>query len=157
KPYRFDITDKLVRGINTLKVEVANTWSNRIVGDALTGAEYTQTHITETNIKGISNVRVPWAEVPLIHSGLFGPVSLVTVQPVARPEQLTVAAIFSDNMVLQRGKPIPLWGKGSPGETIKVQLGEAVEETTIGQDGRWKVYLPVFQAGGPYVLEIQGL
>src|SRR5690606_1406900 len=82
KPYRFDITDHLVRGINVLTVEVANTWSNRITGDALTGESYTSTHITETNIKGIGHVRIPWAEAPLIPSGLFGPVSLVTVQPI---------------------------------------------------------------------------
>jgi hypothetical protein len=78
KPHRFDITDKVVPGINTLKVEVANTWSNRIVGDALTGEKLTQTHIAETMIKGIEK-RIPWKQVPLIPSGLFGPVRLVTV------------------------------------------------------------------------------
>lgn len=85
KPYRFEVTDQLLPGINTLKVEVANTWSNRITGDALTGANYTQTHIRETNIKGISHIRVPWKDVPLIPSGLFGPVSLITVLPVTLP------------------------------------------------------------------------
>ena len=65
-------------GINSLKVEVANTWSNRIVGDALTGEKFTQTHIAETMIKGVEK-RIPWEEVPLIPSGLLGPVRLVTV------------------------------------------------------------------------------
>ena len=78
KPHRFDITDKLMPGINSLKVEVANTWSNRIVGDALTGEKFTQTHIAETMIKGVEK-RIPWEEVPLIPSGLLGPVRLVTV------------------------------------------------------------------------------
>ena len=78
KPHRFDITDKLVPGINALKVEVANTWSNRIVGDALMGEKFTQTHIAETMINGLEK-RVPWKDVPLIPSGLFGPVRLVTV------------------------------------------------------------------------------
>ena len=82
KPYRFDVTEHLVSGINTLKVEVANTWSNRITGDAITGEKYTQTHVTETNIKGISHIRVPWKDAPLIRSGLFGPVTLSTVVPV---------------------------------------------------------------------------
>jgi len=86
KPYRFDVTDLLIPGINTLKIEVANTWSNRITGDAHTGGNYTQTHITETNIKGISHVRVPWADVPLIPSGLFGPVTLSTILPVRTPK-----------------------------------------------------------------------
>jgi hypothetical protein len=82
KPHRFDITDKLLQGINTLKIEVANTWSNRIVGDALTGEKYTQTHVTETMIKGLAK-RIPWKQAPLIPSGLFGPVRLVTVPVLA--------------------------------------------------------------------------
>ena len=82
KPYRFDVTDHLVPGVNTLKVEVANTWSNRITGDAITWEKYTQTHVTETNIKGISHIRVPWKDVPLIPSGLFGPVTLITVSTI---------------------------------------------------------------------------
>jgi hypothetical protein len=85
KPYRFDVTDQLKPGINTLKVEVANTWSNRITGDAITGENYTQTHITETMVKGISHIRVPWEDAPLIPSGLFGPVRLITVVPVNLP------------------------------------------------------------------------
>lgn len=82
KPYRFDVTEHLVPGINTVKVEIANTWSNRITGDAITGEKYTQTHVKETNIKGISHIRVPWKDAPLIPSGLFGPVTLSTVVPV---------------------------------------------------------------------------
>ncbi|WP_162417831.1 glycosyl hydrolase [Cyclobacterium roseum] len=86
KPYRFDVSDLLRPGINTLRIEVANTWSNRITGDAITGETYTQTHIEETNIKGISHIRVPWEEAPLIPSGLFGPVALRTVVPVKLPQ-----------------------------------------------------------------------
>ena len=82
KPYRFDVTDHLVPGINTLKIEVANTWSNRITGDAITGENYTQTHISESSIKGINHIRIPWKDAPLIPSGLFGPVTLSTVVPV---------------------------------------------------------------------------
>ncbi|WP_163378344.1 glycosyl hydrolase [Cyclobacterium sp. SYSU L10401] len=86
KPYRFDVTDLLRPGVNSLRIEVANTWSNRITGDALTGETYTQTHIEETNIKGVGHIRVPWEEAPLIPSGLFGPVALRTVVPVKLPQ-----------------------------------------------------------------------
>lgn len=82
KPHRFDITSVIRPGINTLTVEVANTWSNRIKGDAITGEKYTNTHVIDTHIKGINHVRVPWQEVPLIPSGLFGPVNIVTISPV---------------------------------------------------------------------------
>ncbi|MEX0882811.1 MAG: glycosyl hydrolase [Cyclobacteriaceae bacterium] len=156
KPHRFDVTDHLIPGINTLRVEVANTWSNRITGDALTGEKYTQTHITETNIKGISHVRVPWEEVPLIPSGLFGPVTLTTILPVVLPQSLQAATIFSDNMVLQRDQPIPVWGVGTPGQAISVQLGDQKANTKVAQNGKWRVDLPSLSAGGPHSMIIQG-
>jgi hypothetical protein len=68
-----------------LTIEVSNTWSNRLTGDAITGKNYTNTNILKTVVanKGIlpgDQTRVPWAEVPLIESGLLGPVSINTIQ-----------------------------------------------------------------------------
>jgi len=82
KPYRFDITEVLKPGENTLIIEIANTWSNRITGDALTGEKYTSTHHTGTIVPGTYRISLPWAEVPLIESGLFGPVTITTIKPV---------------------------------------------------------------------------
>lgn len=156
KPYRFDVTDLLRPGINTLRVEVANTWSNRITGDALTGETLTQTHIEETNIKGISHIRVPWEEVPLIPSGLFGPVMLRTVVPVSLPQSLQAARVFSDNMVLQRDQPIPVWGVGTAGDEVAVRMGNKTARTRVSSNGNWEVALPAFPAGGPYSMNIEG-
>jgi hypothetical protein len=73
-PYRLNITDAVKPGINRLEVEVANTWANRLVGDALSpeGQSYCRTNIT-----GSGTPRKPWREVPLRESGLLGPVRLV--------------------------------------------------------------------------------
>ena len=76
KPYKFDITEAIKNGENVLKIEVANTWSNRIVGDALTGTKF-----TNTNIK-ISRTGIPWENSPLIKSGLLGPVSIQKVKAI---------------------------------------------------------------------------
>ncbi|NHE57840.1 glycosyl hydrolase [Cyclobacterium plantarum] len=156
KPYRFDVTDLLRPGINTLRVEVANTWSNRITGDAITGGNFTQTHIEETNIKGISHIRVPWEEVPLIPSGLFGPVMLRTVVPVSLPQSLQTARVFSDNMVLQRDQPIPVWGVGTAGDEVAVRMGNKTARARVSSNGNWEVALPAFPAGGPYSMNIEG-
>ena len=83
-PYRFDITDIVKPGENTLTVEVANTWSNRLTGDAIKGENYTNSNIKSTilPVKGMlpgDQTRVPWGNVPLITSGLLGPVSLQSV------------------------------------------------------------------------------
>lgn len=87
KPYRYDVTKWIKNGENILTVEVANTWSNRLTGDAIKGEKYTNTNILNTVLPGNSIVtsdqtRVPWAKVPLIESGLLGPVILQTVRLV---------------------------------------------------------------------------
>lgn len=82
KPYRFDITEELKPGQNILEIEVANTWSNRIVGDAITGEDFTSTNKTNSIVPGLNALWVPWKEVPLIKSGLFGPVRIITVKPI---------------------------------------------------------------------------
>lgn len=87
KPHRFEVTNMLKQGKNTITVEVANVWSNRLKGDALTGQKFTNTNITNTiipvpTIKPGDQKRIPWAEVPLIESGLLGPVKLEAIQLV---------------------------------------------------------------------------
>jgi hypothetical protein len=77
KPFKIDITDYIKNGENKLTVEVANVWSNRLTGDALTGEKY-----TSTNITGNGDNLTPWANVPLIESGLLGPVTIKTVNLV---------------------------------------------------------------------------
>jgi len=80
EPHLLDVTDLLKPGDNTLIIEVANTWSNRLKGDAVTGDKYTGTNIRTTNIPGLNKIQVPWKDVPLIESGLFGPVKLITLK-----------------------------------------------------------------------------
>lgn len=73
-PYRVDITDAVKTGSNRLEVEVANTWANRLVGDARLPEDQ---RLCRTNITGSGTPRKPWREVPLRESGLLGPVRLV--------------------------------------------------------------------------------
>ena len=83
KPFQFDVTEYIKPGDNVLEIEVANTWSNRMVGDRLTeGKDYTYSNIQVTSLKGLDKIRFPWAEVPLIESGLLGPVKLITLTPL---------------------------------------------------------------------------
>ena len=87
KPHRFEVTNLLKPGENTITAEIANVWSNRLKGDALTGQKFTNTNITNTiipvpTIEPGDQKRIPWAEVPLIESGLLGPVTIQTIVPV---------------------------------------------------------------------------
>lgn len=76
-PHRFDITDLVKEGINKLKVEVANTWSNRLTGDAVLGEKFTKTNIAKANKNLIF-----WEELPLKKSGLLGPVRIIRVEEI---------------------------------------------------------------------------
>jgi sialate O-acetylesterase len=64
--------------------------------------------------------------------------------------------LFSDHAVLQRDRPIRVWGTADPGERIAVSLGTATRATTAGSDGAWRIELPPMAAGGPYRLEATG-
>ncbi|NMB35875.1 MAG: hypothetical protein GX989_06275 [Firmicutes bacterium] len=86
KPHRFDITGILKQGENNIRVEVGNTWSNRLTGDALTGEKFTNTNMKSTIIPAPTmetgdQTRYPWAKVPLIESGLLEPVTIQITTP----------------------------------------------------------------------------
>lgn len=55
--------------------------------------------------------------------------------------------IFSSNMVIQRDKPITIWGWTEPGRKVTVQFGqEKAEATADDQAGRWEVDFPALPA-----------
>ena len=74
-PFRVELTEAARPGKNALVVEVANTWSNRLVGDAQSpdGKKFCRTNIDKS-----LTFQVPWKETPLLDSGLLGPVKLIT-------------------------------------------------------------------------------
>lgn len=61
-------------------------------------------------------------------------------------EGLCVHNVFQSNMVLQRDKPIRIWGWATPGETVMVSLADARESVTADQDRTWRVTLPAMPA-----------
>ena len=67
---------------------------------------------------------------------------------------VALAPLFTDNMVLQQGKPCPIWGTGEPGGMVIVKLAGQEEQTTVGADGHWRVTLTPPAAGGPYTLQV---
>ena len=64
--------------------------------------------------------------------------------------------LFQSGMVLQRGKPIPVWGKADAGEQVTITFCKKTYTTTANANGCWRLDLPKQKAGGPYTLEIRG-
>jgi len=68
----------------------------------------------------------------------------------------SLSPLFSDNLVLQRGKPGVFWGKASPGELVTVSIAGKVATATADASGRWKASLELPPAGGPYEVQVGG-
>lgn len=64
--------------------------------------------------------------------------------------------LFGDSMVLQRDKPIPVWGWANKGETVTVSFNKQTKTTKAGADGKWKITLNNEAAGGPFQLVVKG-
>ena len=56
------------------------------------------------------------------------------------------ACLFNDNMVLQRGKAVPVWGRATAGNEIRVSFAGERVKTVVGADGCWRVDLPEMEA-----------
>ncbi len=67
-----------------------------------------------------------------------------------------VSPIFSDNMVLQRGKKNTIWGWSEPGDKIRVEIAGKSATGVAGPDRRWQVKIQPPRAGGPYTVTIIG-
>ena len=57
-----------------------------------------------------------------------------------------LAAPFNDCMVLQREKPVAVWGTAAAGEKVTVAFAGQSVSTTAGVDGRWIVHLAPMKA-----------
>jgi len=66
-PWRLNVSEFLIPGKNTIEIEVANTWHNRLKGDELLGPDERKSWMA---------LDVLNPEDPLQPSGLLGPVTL---------------------------------------------------------------------------------
>ena len=74
---------------------------------------------------------------------------------VANPAPLA-HSLFQNHAVLQRDRPIVVWGTAAPGEQVMVSIAEATQTTHADTSGRWTATLPPMPAGGPYSVVIRG-
>jgi sialate O-acetylesterase len=66
-------------------------------------------------------------------------------------------ALVGSHMVLQRERPVPVWGWAAPGERVSVTFrGKTYAASAPDASGRWQATLPAAPAGGPYELTVKG-
>jgi sialate O-acetylesterase len=68
--------------------------------------------------------------------------------------QLKVARLFSDHVVLQRQKPIPVWGWATAKDKITVTLAGQTQTAVTDASGKWVVIFHPLEAGGPFIMTV---
>ena len=71
---------------------------------------------------------------------------------VAHAEGRLLGALFTDHAVLQRDRPIRVFGHAKPDEQVSVMLGPNAARATADAAGSWAAELPAMPAGGPFTL-----
>ena len=70
---------------------------------------------------------------------------------------LCVSNAFQTNMVIQRDKPVTVWGWAAPGEKVTVSFADQQVSGAAAKDRSWKVALkPLTATGQPQVMTIKG-
>ena len=72
------------------------------------------------------------------------------------PNPVSLPQVFSSHMVLQRERPVPVWGSAKPGARVTLEWQGEKINTRADAQGAWKAALPATEAGGPYTLRING-
>ena len=67
---------------------------------------------------------------------------------------LQMAATYSDNMVLQRGRPLTISGTANAGEEVTVAMAGQKERTSAADDGSWSVILKPMEAQKGLLLSV---
>ncbi|MEM7392307.1 MAG: sialate O-acetylesterase, partial [Verrucomicrobiota bacterium] len=60
--------------------------------------------------------------------------------------ELKLAALFSDHVVLQCDRAVPVWGWADAGSDVTVKFAGQEKTATAGPDGRWMVKLEPMDA-----------
>jgi sialate O-acetylesterase len=71
--------------------------------------------------------------------------------------EVRLPAIISDNVVLQQGTKVRIWGNAKPGERVTVTFQNKSTETVGDAQGRWQVFIGPLKNGGPAELTVNSL
>ena len=71
---------------------------------------------------------------------------LMLMAGVAAHAEVTLPNILGNGMVLQRNKPVPVWGTAAQGEKVTVKFGKQTKTTMPDTAGHWQVLLDPMKA-----------
>src|SRR3954454_5393000 len=79
-------------------------------------------------------------------------VSLYAAPALAQDAPALLAQMFQSHAVLQRDRPIPIWGTAHAADRVTVTLNAGRVQATANAEGVWRGTLPSMKGGGRFVL-----
>lgn len=73
-------------------------------------------------------------------------IAALAICGTAAQAQISLPKVIGDNMVLQQGKSVAIWGEGVPGKKVTVRFAGQSARATVAPDGKWSVSLAPMQA-----------
>lgn len=70
-------------------------------------------------------------------------------------ESLKLPRLISDGMVMQRNSKVKIWGWASPGRKVTISFLGREYNTISDSNGKWSIFLPKLEAGGPHIMEVR--
>ena len=81
---------------------------------------------------------------------------LVLCSLSAAVAEVKLPAVLGDNMVLQQGRPVPIWGWAEPGEMVAVTVPGQSVISKADKDGQWQVKLAKLDEDKPIEINVTG-
>jgi len=83
--------------------------------------------------------------------------TLITVTLVdSVSAEVRVPALIGDNMVLQQGKKVRIWGWANPKERVTVEIAGNKASVVTDDGGHWQTMIGPLKSGGPFTLNVTG-
>lgn len=117
---------------------------------------------TNPKRSGALSVRKPWTFASRVSDRILGRHHLAVVfvfvlAALSASGEVVLSPLFGDHAVLQREKPVPVWGAADPGEEVTVEFRGQTHSVTADDSGRWQAILdPMPASAVPADLVVTG-
>ncbi len=101
------------------------------------------THLDETELTPVKNLAFRFAAL-----------AAIAFSALCARAEVRLPNVLGSHMVLQRDRPIHLWGWADPDEQVTAAFHGASASAHADRLGHWSIYLPPEPAGGPYSLTV---
>lgn len=130
----------------TLDLKALPSWKNQV----------TQLRFDFIGLKTGETVSVRGIKV-FTDEKISTPMVYTTYRPGEKPvvKEFRAGSLFNHNMVLQREKPLPVWGRAKPGTVVTVRFAGQTQTAAVDAKGKWSVVLAALPANAePRTMEL---